>query len=152
MGGDALELHEQDADLAGPAGHVPLDPEQPLHCQAVSDLLEERGDVVHARHVGDALGPRPVLHVLLDAGVQEARGAADLADVFAVKLEEEAVDAVRRRVDGAEVDDNALLGHARRLVGDFVPIPSDGGEVRQAVELGLRGSGGGVDLRVAHQL
>ena len=152
MGGDALELHEKHPDDIGPAGHLLFDSEQLLNGHAVADLLEEGGDVVHARDVGDALRPRAVLHVLLDAGVQEARGAADLADVFAVKLEEEAVGAVRGRVDGSEVDDDALLGHARRLVGDFVPVPSDGGEVGQAVELGLRGARGGVDLRVAHQL
>jgi hypothetical protein len=83
--------------------------------------------------------------------VQEARGAADLPDVFAVELDEEAVDAVGRGVDGPEVDDDALLRHLRGLVGDLVPVPADGGEVRQAVELLLGGPARCVEVR-AHQL
>ena len=55
-------------------------------------------------------------------------------------------------MDGPEVDDDALFGHAGGFIGDFVPIAADGGEVRQPVKLGVGCSRCGVYVRAAHQL
>ena len=99
--GDAAQLHHEDADEGRPLGDVLFDAEELLDAEAVGGLLEEGSHVVHTRAVCDALGPRAVLHVLLDAGVQVAGVDAGLADLLAVKLEDEAQNAVGRGVDRA---------------------------------------------------
>ena len=49
-----------------------------------------------------------------------------LAHLFAVKLEDEAQNAVGRGVDRAEVDDDALGGDGLDLVQDVVPVAALG--------------------------
>ena len=58
VGGDPVELHHHHADDRGPLGDLVGDAEQLLDGEAVRRLVEERRQVVHARHERDALGPR----------------------------------------------------------------------------------------------
>ena len=122
MRGDAAQLHHEDADQGGALGNVLFDAEELLDAEAVRGLLEEGSDVVHARAVCDALGPRAVLHVLLDAGVQVAGVDAGLADLLAVELEDQTQNAVGRGVNRTQVDDDALGGDGLDLVQDVVPV------------------------------
>jgi hypothetical protein len=104
---DPVELHEQHAGLLRAARG--LHAEQLLHREAVADLVEDRGQVVHARHVRDALGPGAVLAVLLDAGVQVPDHRAGLLDGLALELQHQAQHAVRGRVLWTHVDDDAVV-------------------------------------------
>ena len=97
-----------------------LDLQQLLDAEAVRHLRRKRGQVVHARHERDALGPGPVLAVLLDAGVQVADDRPQLRDGLALHLQHEPEHAVRRRVLRAHVDDHALV--VRRVGDDVVPV------------------------------
>ncbi len=124
---DPVELHEQDPHQAGLLRDVGLDVEQPLHAHAVGGLVVERRQVVHPGAERHALHPGAVLHVLLDARVQVADAATALGDRLAVELEDEPQHAVRRRVLGAHVDDDALLGLGVDPGDDGVPVlPGDG--------------------------
>ena len=149
--GDAAQLHHDDADHRGALGHVVGDAEQLLDAQAVGGLLEERRHVVHARAVGDALGPGAVLHVLLDAGVQVPGVDAGLADLLAVELQDEAEHAVRGGVDGPQVDDDALGGELLDLGQDLVPVPALGEDLGDVVEGQVGGAGRCVEGGSAHQ-
>ena len=124
---DPVELHQDDPDDRGTVRDVVGDPEQLLDGQAVAGLVEEAGQVVHARDEGRALGPAAVLEVLLDAGVQVADAAAGLLDALPLELEDQPQDAVGGRVLRAHVDHDALVGHAR-VEGDGVPVAAGDGE------------------------
>jgi hypothetical protein len=104
---DAVQLTEQHAQDLGARRR--LDAEQPLDGQAVSELVEERGQVVRAGHVGDPLRPRPVLGVLLDARVQVADDGLALDDGLAVELQEQPQDPVRRGMLRPHVDDHRFF-------------------------------------------
>ena len=132
--GDPAQLHHEDADEGRALGDVLFDAEELLDAEAVGGLLEEGSHVVHTRAVCDALGPRAVLHVLLDAGVQVAGVDAGLADLLAVKLEDETQNAVGRGVDRAEVDDDALGGDGLDLVQDVVPVAALGEDLGNILE------------------
>ncbi len=120
--GEPVELHQEHADDRGAVGDLVLDAEQLLHGEAVGGLVEEGRQVVHARHERGALGPRPVFEVLLDAGVEVADAAAGLGDGLAVDLQDEPEHAVRGRVLGAHVDDDALVVGLHGALGDLVPV------------------------------
>src|SRR5215469_4813776 len=68
--GDPVQLHQQHPDHARPLRDAVGDPEQFLHGQAVRGLVKDRHQVVGPGAERHALGPGPVLQVLLDAGVQ----------------------------------------------------------------------------------
>src|SRR5690606_29545620 len=97
--------------------------------------------VIHASHERGALGPRPVLHVLFDTGVQVADAASGLGDGLAVPGEDEPEHAVGgggRGPDGAdETVGLAPLGRGDHLV----PVASGG------IDVGLGWSGHAYDLR-----
>ena len=114
VGGDPVELHQQDPHHLRLLRDVVLDVEEPLHAEAVGRLVVERRQVVHPGAERDALRPGAELHVLLDAGVQVADAAAGLGDRLALELEDQPEHAVRGRVLRAHVDDDAVLA----LVGD----------------------------------
>ena len=143
--GNAAQLHHEDADEGRALGDVLFDTEEFLDAEAVGGLLEEGGDVVHARAVCDALGPRAVLHVLLDAGVQVAGIDAGLADLLAVELEDETQNAVGRGVDGAQVHDDALGGDGLDLVQDVVPVAALGEDLGDVLDGQVGRAGGRVE-------
>ena len=143
--GDAAQLHHEDADEGRALGDVLFDAEELFDAEAVGGLLEEGSHVVHTRAVCDALGPRAVLHVLLDAGVQVTGVDAGLAHLFAVKLEDEAQNAVGRGVDRAEVDDDALGGDGLDLVQDVVPVAALGEDLGNILEGQIGRAGGRVE-------
>ena len=129
VGGDPVELHQQDPDHRGLLGDVVLDAEQPLDAEAVGRLVEERRQVVHPGAERDALGPGAELHVLLDAGVQVADAAAGLGHRLALELEDQPEHAVGRRVLRAHVDDDrARRRRSARPVDDGVPVLAGDGE------------------------
>lgn len=158
VGGEPVQLHQEHADDRGAVRDLLLDAEELLHGEAVRRLVEERRQVVHARHERGALRPRAVLEVLLDAGVEIADAAAGLGDGLAVDLQDEPEHTVRGRVLGAHVDDDALVVGPGGGLGDLVPVPAgdrvdgafgglarrSGGCVRRAHEYDLRWSGAGI--------
>jgi hypothetical protein len=123
VGADAVQLHHQDADRRGPLGDLPLDAEQPLDPEAVGRLVEDRREVVHARHEGDALGPGAELAALLDAGVQVADDDAGLGDRLAVELQHQPQHAVRGGVLRAHVDDDVVV-LGLPVAEDALPVPT----------------------------
>src|SRR5581483_8965689 len=105
-------------------------------------LVVLEGDVVDALGVRDALPPRLLLHVLLEPGMQVADHGLDPGDVLAVEVDDQAQDAVRRRVVRPEVDRLDVAGrlqlrrgakHRRRRAGN----------ARALVDLRARGAGCG---------
>ena len=124
--GDPVQLHHQHPDHAGPFRDPVLDAEQPLHRQAVRGLVEDRHQVVRPGDERHALGPGPVLQVLLDAGVQVADDRPDLGHGLAVQGEDQPQHAVGGRVLRAHVDDDAFVAAGLAgLVGrrdDLVPV------------------------------
>ena len=145
VGGDAVELHEQDPHDLGLLRDVVLDVEQPLDAEHVGRLVVERRQVVHPGAERRALHPGAVLHVLLDAGVQVADAAAGLGHRLALELEDQPEHAVRRRVLRAHVDDDPLVGLLGDALGDLVPVlagdredPTLGGLVRPGVRCPAR--------------
>ena len=130
VGGDAVELHEQDPHDLGLLRDVVLDVEQPLDAEQVGHLVVERAEVVHPGAERDALRPGAELHVLLDAGVEVADAATGLGHRLALELEDQAEHAVRRRVLRAHVDDDALVGvtGVGEALGDGVPVLAGDGE------------------------
>ena len=137
VGGDPVELHEQDPHDLGLLGDVVLDAEQPLDAEHVGHLVVERREVVHPGAERDALDPGAVLHVLLDAGVEVADAAAGLGHRLALELEDQPEHAVGRRVLRAHVDDDAFLDVVVEALGDGVPVLAGDGE-----DLALGGVGG----------
>src|SRR5690606_31654149 len=98
------------------------DAEQFLDREAVGRLVEERRQVVHARHERGALRPRAVLEVLLDAGVEVADARAGLGDGLAVDLQDQPEHSVGGGVLGAHVDDDAFVVGAGGGLDDLVPV------------------------------
>ena len=133
VGGDAVELHEQDPHDLGLLGDVVLDAEQPLDAEHVGHLVVERREVVHPGAERDALHPGAVLHVLLDAGVEVADAAAGLGHRLALELEDQPEHAVGRRVLRTHVDDDPLVGVLAEALGDGVPVLAGDGEDRPSV-------------------
>ena len=125
---DAVELEHQDPDVLRPLGHLVLDLQESLDGGDVGGLVRERGHVVHAGAERDALRPRAVLHVLLDARVQVADAGPGVGDGLSVDLQHEAEHAVRRRVLRAHVDDDVVAVGQRRV--DRVPVLAGDGEDR----------------------
>ena len=139
MAADAVELHHHHADDVGALRDLVGDAQGLLDGQAVGGLVVQRREVVHARDEGDALDERPVLHVLLDTGVQEADTAPGLRDGLAVELQDQAQHAVRGRVLRTHVDDDALLLAVGRR-DDAVPVAAGDGvdaALGRAVRAGL---------------
>ena len=149
VGGDAVELHEQDPHDLGLLGDVVLDVEQPLDAEHVGRLVVERRQVVHPGAERRALHPGAVLHVLLDAGVQVADAAAGLGHRLALELEDQPEHAVRRRVLRAHVDDDPLVGLLGDALRDLVPVLA--GDREDAALGGLVRPGEDVSVG-AHQL
>ena len=148
VGCDAVELHHHHPDGGGALGDLVGDTQQLLDAKAVGRLVEQRGQVVHPGAERHALGPVAELHVLLDTGVQVSDAGPGLGDVLAVKLEDEAQDAMGRRVLRTHVDNDPLLMEGERLVGDAVPVAAD--SVVDVSTLSLLGVGhrGGVDVAI----
>ena len=78
--------------------------EQLLDREDVDELVVLVRDVVDPRGVGDPLPVRLRLHVLLEPRVEVADDRLDPGDVLAVEVDDQAEDAVRRRVVRPEVD------------------------------------------------
>src|SRR5207245_11094706 len=89
---------------------------------AVRRLVEDRGQVVHARDERGALRPVAVLEVLLDAGVQVPDDRAGLGDGLAFEFQDQAQYAVRGGVLRAHVDDDPLLGERVHATQYRVPV------------------------------
>ena len=70
VGADPVELAHEHPDPGGPGWD--LDAEQPLHRQAVGQLVEERGEVVHPGDVGAPLVVHQLFAGLLHPGVEVA--------------------------------------------------------------------------------
>ncbi len=120
---DPVQLEHQHADDLGPLRDPVLDAEQSLHPKAVRRLVEQRRQVVGAGDERGALRPGPVLHRLLDAGVQVADRRAGVGDRLALKGEDQPEHAVRRRVLRPHVDDDLLVEAALAVLGDdLVPV------------------------------
>ena len=138
---NAVELHHHHADGRSTFWDLISDAEKLLHAEAVRGLIEEWGEVVHASHIGDALGPGAVLHVFLDAGVQVTDATTSLCDCLAIEFENQAKNTMRRRVLRTHVDDDSLLlAFTRRL--DGIPVSTRhgvnsalGGVVRGCVRI-----------------
>ena len=138
VAGDPVQLHAQHPDGLG--ARRCLDAQQLLHREGVAGLVEDRRQVVHAGHEGDALDPVAVLQVLLDAGVQVADDGPRRRDCLALELHDEPQHAVRRRVLRAHVDHDALFVH--RPGQHAVPVAAgdgvDGALGRVAGACGVR--------------
>ena len=111
--GDAVQFHHHHPNDLG-SGRS-LDPQQSFNGQAICRLVEERGEVVGSSDEGDALLPRAVLGVLLDAGVQVADHRAAAHDVLAVQCQDHPEHPVGRGVLGPHVDDHGLLAEPEIL-------------------------------------
>ena len=99
---DAVELGERHPRPGRAARNV--EPEQLLDRQDVDELVRLEREVVDPRRVRDGLPPGLRLHVLLEPGVQVADHGADARDGLPVEVDDEAEDAVRRRMVRPEVD------------------------------------------------
>ena len=119
--GDAVDLHHHHPDDGGPFRDLVGDAQQPLDAQHVGGFVEERRQIVHPGAERHALRPRPVLHVLLDAGVQISDAGTGLGDGLAVEFEDEPENTVRRRVLRAHVDHDPLLARDGGA-DDVVPV------------------------------
>ncbi len=128
VGADPLQLHEQHPNVGGPLRDLLGDAEQLLDPEAVRRLVEERREIVHPGHEGDALGPGAELGVLLDPGVQISDDHAGFGDRLALELEHQAKHTMGRGVLRPEIDDDALFG---RFLGaatdDLVPVAAGHG-------------------------
>jgi hypothetical protein len=147
VGGDPVELHQQDSHDLSLLGDVGLDCEQLLDTQHERCLVVERRQVVHAGAERDALGPGSELHVLLDAGVQVADARPQLDHGLALDLEDESEHAMGRRVLRAHIDHDMLVA----LLGDAGDqgIPILAGHVVDPA--GFAGAGvGRVGVRIGH--
>ena len=80
------------------------DAEQTLDRERVGVLLVHRRDVVEPVEIGHVLQIGARLHQLLGAAMQEADMRIDAFDHFAVELENEPQNAMRRRMLRPEVD------------------------------------------------
>ena len=143
---DAAQLHHEHANHLSALRDVVGDVEELLHRHAVHGFVEQRGDVVHARHVRDGLGPRLELGVLLDTCVEEADAGADGGDRFTLHLQHQAQHAVGGRVRGAHVDDDGLVAALGLFCDDLFPVATLG-------EVGVIGwllAGGRVNV-LAHE-
>jgi hypothetical protein len=89
-----------------------LDAEQLLHHRAVAEVVDERGDVVEPVGVGDRVVVRARLAVLLEGPVQVADLHVGLHHRLAVKLREDAHDAVHRGMSRPDVDVEVLAALA----------------------------------------
>src|SRR6266536_3085051 len=110
MARDPLHLARHDPDDLSPGRH--LDPQQPLHRQAVGKLLEEVREVVGPGDERDALLPGSVFAVLLDAGVEVSDHRAAGDDPLSVELEDQAEHPVGGGVLRPHVDDHGLVAQA----------------------------------------
>ena len=90
-----------------------FDVQQFLDRHAVAQAVGDRGDVVHAVHVGRELLVGAVLGDLLDAAVQVADDAFGAEHLFAVQLQDHAQHAVRGRVLRPHVE-NKFVGVENR--------------------------------------
>ena len=151
MGGHPVELHHHHPDDVGALGDLVLDAEQPLDAGAVDVFVEQRREVVHPRHEGDALGPVAVLAVLLDAGVQVADAEPAVGDRLTLELEDQPEHAVGRWVLRPHVDDDPLLARLTEPGRELVPVLAGDG-VDGALRRLLRGRVGVGVLLLRHQL
>ncbi len=97
----ATDLAIEDANDLRSAGD--LEPQEPLDRQDEGVLLVNRRDVVEAVEVTDILSVWPSLDQLLGAAVQKADVRIDTFDELAVQLQNQAQDAMRRRMLRAEI-------------------------------------------------
>ncbi len=72
---------------------------------AVSQAVRDRGDIVHAIHVGIEHRVGAMLGNLLHAAMEVADDALGAQNLFAVELEDDAQHAVRGRVLRTHIDD-----------------------------------------------
>src|SRR5207302_6063091 len=86
-----------------------LDREQLLDREDEDELVVLERDVVDPLGIRDRLPPRLLLHRLLEAGVKVADDRSESDDLFAVQIDDEAKNAVRRRMVGSEVDAEDVL-------------------------------------------
>ncbi len=86
-----------------------LEPEELLDRQDEDELVVLEADIVDALRVRDRLPPRLVLHRLLEAGVEVADHCLGADDALALEVDDQAQDAVHRRVVRPEVDAHDVL-------------------------------------------
>ena len=130
---DTVELAHQHADPLGAPGD--LYTRQSFHRKRKGQLVEERCQVVHARHVGGALVVHQFLARLLHARVQVTDDRLGPQHLFAPDLDHHPQDPVRGRVRGPEVEDHGLV--VGRLIVDVVPVEGDAlGKAQHAAHFG----------------
>ena len=157
VGVDPVELEEDRPQVLGAGRDLEVD--QALDRAAVGLHLEEVGDVVHPLDEGDDLPVALVLAGLFDPGVDVADHRPQLAHHLAFEVDDEAQDAVGRRVVRPDVDGHDLavaldstcsviaplrVGEGDRLAADREVAPlrpadvvvgqQDPGQVRVAAE------------------
>ena len=103
----AVELGEEHSDCGSARRN--LDPEQPLHRQCVSQLVVEGGQVIHAGHVGAALGEVELLPGLLHPGVEVSDDRFGATDDLPLQLDLEPEHAMCGRMLGTHVEDHPLV-------------------------------------------
>ena len=126
-----------------------LEAEELFHRQGVGGVVGHRTEIVDAVGERRDLGVELGLGGLLDAGVEVADVGGEGDDGLAVDLEDQAEDAVGRRVLRAHVEDHGLGGDGVGAVGvvmggglcdDVFYVGDD--EVFGVAEAGERGAGG----------
>ena len=135
------QIHEVGVDpveLAQERPHPPrllgrLHVEQLLDGEDEDQFVVLEGEVVDPRGVRDRLPPGLGLHVLLEAGVQVADHRAEADDLLPVQVDDQAQDAVRRRVVRPEVDLEQVLALAE-LLGDLEDRRDRRGDVAPLVD------------------
>ncbi len=108
MAGDAGQFGQDDANDLRPRRR--LDAQQLLDRQDVAQIVGHRRQVVHPVGHDQRLGVGLGLHVLFDAGVQEADIRGQIDDGFAVQLHQQAQHAVGAGMLRPHAEQHVLFG------------------------------------------
>ena len=100
--------------------------EELFDCRHEDELVVLVADVVDPLGIRHALPVRLLLHRLLEAGVEVADHGVDADDLLAVEVDDEAQDAVGRRVVRAEVDLEDVAGRGEVVGTSMIVGTRDG--------------------------
>ena len=120
--GNTVEFHEENTNQVRALRNIICNAKKFFNGQAVPDFLEEGSDVVHAGAQCHALCPGAVFHGLFNTRVQVSGIDASFTNGFAIQLEDQAKNAVGRRVNGTHVENDALVVDTLNLGDDVIPI------------------------------
>ncbi len=128
VAGDAAQLSQNDANVLRPRRGLHV--EQFLDGFAVTQSVGDRGDVIHAVHVGIEHRVGAVLGNLLYAAMQVANDALGAQNFLAVQLQDDAQHAVRGRVlrphvehEFRRIQEGFVLGIEVEIIGAFAHCP-----------------------------